>query len=153
MLFCRKSLANTVVYGLTYAFSQCVIYLMYAVVFRFGAFQVTLDPSNVAHVEFEAIFVAFTSLIFGAVGAGQAGAFAPNYAKAKLSANRIFFLLDRMPLIDGYSEDGVRPVSTVIWKCASNTDDLWQKLACYIAVSLPIGGSIMLAHCICHSFL
>ena len=45
------------------------------------------------------------SLIFGAVGAGQAGAFAPNYMPKpsfNYSANRIFFLLDRVPLIDGY---------------------------------------------------
>ena len=102
---------NTVVYGLTYAISQVVVYLMYAVVFRFGAFQVSQDPGNIAHAEFEAVFVAFTALVFGAVGAGQAGAFAPNYAKAKLSADRIFFLLDRVPLIDGYSTDGEKPVS------------------------------------------
>ena len=87
---------------------------MYSVVFRFGAFQVTQRPGSVAHVNFEAIFVAFTALIFGAVGAGQAGAFAPNYAKAKLSANRIFFLLDREPVIDSYSDDGDRPVSVCV---------------------------------------
>ena len=102
---------NTVVYGLTYAVSQVVIYLMYAVVFRFGAYQVIQDPGRITHANFETIFVAFTALVFGAVGAGQAGAFAPNYAKAKLSANRIFFLLDRVPAIDGYSQDGDKPVS------------------------------------------
>ena len=107
----RKSLVNTVVYGLTYAISQVVIYLMYAVVFRFGAFQVTREPGSVAHADFETVFVAFIALVFGAIGAGQAGAFAPNYAKAKLSADRIFFLLDRVPVIDGYSQDGVKPVS------------------------------------------
>ena len=42
---------------------------------------------------------------------GQAGAFAPNYAKAKISANRIFALLDRRPAIDSYSEDGSKLVS------------------------------------------
>ena len=86
---------------------------MYAVVFRFGAFQVTQEPGSIAHVSFESVFVAFMALVFGAVGAGQAGAFAPNYAKAKLSANRIFFLLDRVPIIDGYSEDGEKPVSVL----------------------------------------
>ena len=54
---------------------------------------------SIARGEFEAIFVAFTALVFGAIGASQAGAFAPNYAKAKLSADRIFFLLDRVPVI------------------------------------------------------
>ena len=69
------------------------------------------EPGSIVHGDFEAIFVAFMALVFGAIGAGQAGAFAPNYAKAKLSADRIFFLLDRVPVIDGYSEDGDRPVS------------------------------------------
>ena len=84
---------------------------MYAVVFRFGAFQVSQEPGSIAHADFETVFVAFTALVFGAIGAGQAGAFAPNYAKAKLSADRIFFLLDRVPVIDGYSQDGDKPVS------------------------------------------
>ncbi len=43
-------LLNCVVYGVTYAFSQCVIFFMYAVVFRFGAFLVTLPEDNVARV-------------------------------------------------------------------------------------------------------
>ena len=102
---------NTVVYGLTYAVSQSTVFLMYAIVFRFGAFQVTLPEDHVVYQPFQNIFVAFIALVFGAVGAGQAGAFAPNYAKAKLSANRIFALLDREPVIDSYSEEGAKPVS------------------------------------------
>ena len=43
-------------------------------------------------------------------------AFAPNYAKAKQSANRIFALLDREPVVDGYSEDGLKPVSTIVYR-------------------------------------
>ncbi len=82
---------------------------MYAVVFRFGAFQVTLPTDNVAYFTFENVFISFSALIFGAAGAGQAAAFAPNYTKAKISANRIFFLLDRVPEIDGYSEEGEKP--------------------------------------------
>ena len=84
---------------------------MYATVFRFGAYQVTRDTDHVAYAEFQDVFRVFTALIFGAMMAGQAGAFAPNYAKAKISANRIFSLLDREPLIDNYSEKGEKPVS------------------------------------------
>ena len=51
----------------------------------------------------------FNALIFGAVAAGQAGAFAPNYAKARVSANRIFALLNRIPAIDSYSPEGEKP--------------------------------------------
>ena len=87
---------------------------MYAVVFRFGAFQVTRDTGNVAYASFEDVFRVFIALIFGAVAVGQAGAFAPDYTKARLSANRIFALLDRVPVIDGYSEEGDELVSKVL---------------------------------------
>ena len=51
----------------------------------------------------------FNALIFGAAAAGTAGSFAPNYAKARLAANRIFALIDRVPEIDSYSEEGEKP--------------------------------------------
>ena len=51
----------------------------------------------------------FNALIFGAAAAGQAGSFAPNYAKARLAANRIFALIDRIPEIDSYSPQGEEP--------------------------------------------
>ena len=71
-----------------------------------------MQPSDhIAHEDFEDVFVAFMAVIFGAFGVGQASSFAPNYAKAKLSANRIYALVDRKPEIDGYSEDGLKPVS------------------------------------------
>ena len=40
----------------------------------------------------------------------QKSAFAPNYAKARLSAKRIFALDDLEPAIDNFSEEGDRPV-------------------------------------------
>ena len=104
--FPRRGIINSSVYGVTYAFSQATIFFMYAAIFRFGAYQVTLSESNIAHETFEDVFRVFTALIFGAISVGQAGAFAPNYTKARISANRIFHLLDRVPLIDGYSIDG-----------------------------------------------
>ena len=98
-------------YGATYGFSQSILFLGYVLAFGFGAYQVTLDTDHIAHAEFSDVFVVFSAVIFGAIGAGQASSFAPNYAKAKVSANRIFALLDREPAIDGYSEDGAKPVS------------------------------------------
>ena len=79
--------------------------------FGFGAYQVTRPPGHIAHESFSDLLTVLMAVIFGAVGAGQASSFAPNYTKAKQSANRIFALLDREPVVDGYSEDGLKPVS------------------------------------------
>ena len=98
-------------YGITYGFSQGVLYLGYIVTFGFGAYQVIQEPGHIAHENFADIFVALFAVIFGAFDIGQGSSFAPNYAKAKQSANRIFSLLDREPVIDGYSEDGLKLVS------------------------------------------
>ena len=73
----------------------------------------TLPVHNVAHANFYQILIVFSALVFGATGAGQAGAFAPNYAKAKIAASSIFHLLDREPHIDTYSMEGAKPVSKV----------------------------------------
>ena len=108
--FCRRSLLNTIVYGLTYGFSQGIVFFGFVLTFGFGAFQVVQDRESVVYEEYSHILVALMAVIFGAQGVGQASSFAPNYAKAKQSANRIYALLDREPVIDGYSEDGLKPV-------------------------------------------
>lgn len=41
---------------------------------------------------------------------GQSSSMAPDYGKARTSAQRIFHLLDRKPLIDSYSEQGEKLV-------------------------------------------
>ena len=98
------------VYGLTYGFSQGLLFFMFAIIFRFGAFLVNLPTDHLLHEPFDEVFLVFFAIIFGAFAIGQASAFAPNYSKAKISANRIFFLLDRVPVIDNYSEDGEKLV-------------------------------------------
>uniref|UniRef100_A0A8C5VB47 P-type phospholipid transporter n=1 Tax=Microcebus murinus TaxID=30608 RepID=A0A8C5VB47_MICMU len=51
----------------------------------------------------------FSAIVFGAVALGHASSFAPDYAKAKLSAAHLFMLFERQPLIDSDSEEGLRP--------------------------------------------
>ena len=112
-VFKKSITVHPVSYGITYAFSQAIIFLMYAIVFRFGAFLVIQDPDSILFVEFQDVFRVFMAVVFGALSVGQASSFAPNYAKAKLSANRIFAILDRVPKIDNYSQDGTKPVSSI----------------------------------------
>ncbi|KAL5516992.1 hypothetical protein EMCRGX_G002456 [Ephydatia muelleri] len=71
---------------------------------RFGAFLVALPPEHKLYSPFNDISVVFLALVFGAMAAGQAGAFAPNCAKARLSANRIFALLDCVPTTSVYDK-------------------------------------------------
>ena len=37
---------------------------------------------------------------------GNATSFAPDFGKAKIAANRLFYMFDRVPLIDSLSEQG-----------------------------------------------
>ena len=53
----------------------------------------------------------FSAIVFTAMSVGQATSFAPDYGKAKLAAAKIFWLLDRIPSIDSFSEDGTKLVS------------------------------------------
>lgn len=87
---------------------------MFALIYRFGAFLVTLPEDHVLNETFTDVFTVSIVIIFGTIAIAQASAFAPNYAKAKISANRIFFLLDRQPVIDNYSEDGEKLVSILL---------------------------------------
>ena len=52
----------------------------------------------------------FFALFFGILSAAQGSSLAPNYAKARLSAKRIFALVDLVPSIDSFSEEGDKPV-------------------------------------------
>ena len=54
------------------------------------------------------------AVIFGAFAVGQTSSFAPDFATAKISAARLFKLLDRVPSIDSYDKEGLQPVSTKI---------------------------------------
>ena len=49
--------------------------------------------------------------MFTALSLGRATSFAPDAQKAKVSASRIFTLVNRCPDIDNYSQDGEKLVS------------------------------------------
>lgn len=51
-----------------------------------------------------------SAVLFGAMAVGEANSFAPNYAKAKMSASHLMMLLNTEPAIDNLSEHGESPV-------------------------------------------
>uniref|UniRef100_A0A8C0G035 p-glycoprotein n=1 Tax=Chelonoidis abingdonii TaxID=106734 RepID=A0A8C0G035_CHEAB len=101
----RDSLTKAPLYGLTYGIVQCANYFLDAAVFRFRAWLIANCYTN-----FENVFIAFLSILFGAMNVGQSTSLAPDFGKAKVSAQRIFQLLDRKPFIDSYSEKGTKLV-------------------------------------------
>ncbi|XP_038031212.2 ATP-binding cassette sub-family B member 5 isoform X3 [Anas platyrhynchos] len=99
----RDSLKKAPFYGFTYGVAQSANYFVNAAVFRFGAWLIAHCLSN-----FESVFIVFSSVIFAAMNVGQSASLAPDYGKARISAQRIFHLLDRKPQIDSYSKEGER---------------------------------------------
>ncbi|NXO70939.1 MDR1 protein, partial [Phainopepla nitens] len=97
----RKTLKKAPLCGFTYGLAQCSEYFIHAAAFRFGAWLIANCLTN-----FENVFIVFSAVVFAAMNVGQSSSIAPDYAKARISAQRIFQLLDRKPLIDSYSEEG-----------------------------------------------
>uniref|UniRef100_A0A803SP78 ABC-type xenobiotic transporter n=1 Tax=Anolis carolinensis TaxID=28377 RepID=A0A803SP78_ANOCA len=98
--------------GLSYGITTSTNYFINAAVFRFGAWLITH-----CYMNFEQLFIVFLSVILGSLNAGQTSTMAPDFSKSKISAQRIFQLLDLKPAIDSYSEEGEKLV-----KCKGNVE-------------------------------
>uniref|UniRef100_A0ABM5GP39 ATP-binding cassette sub-family B member 5 isoform X1 n=1 Tax=Pogona vitticeps TaxID=103695 RepID=A0ABM5GP39_9SAUR len=97
----RDALKKAPIHGVSYGISQSANFFINAAVFRFGAWLIAH-----CYMNFEQLFIVFASVIFAAINVGQSNSLAPDYNKSKVSAQRIFHLLDRKPPIDSYNEEG-----------------------------------------------
>ncbi|KAK0070339.1 multidrug resistance protein 1A, partial [Biomphalaria pfeifferi] len=98
----KQALRKAHLVGFTYASSQAIIYFAYAAAFVLGAFLIREKD-----MEFADVFLVFGAIVFGAMGMGNASAFAPDVGKAQTSARHIIYLLDSKPSLDYSSTDGI----------------------------------------------
>uniref|UniRef100_A0AAR2L7T3 ABC-type xenobiotic transporter n=1 Tax=Pygocentrus nattereri TaxID=42514 RepID=A0AAR2L7T3_PYGNA len=100
----RNAVKKAHVLGLTFSFSQAMIYFAYAGCFKFGSWLIEQKL-----MDFEAVFLVISAVMYGAMAVGEANSFTPNYAKAKISASHVLMLINRVPDIDNDSEEGENP--------------------------------------------
>uniref|UniRef100_A0A8D3E5A2 ATP-binding cassette, sub-family B (MDR/TAP), member 4 n=1 Tax=Scophthalmus maximus TaxID=52904 RepID=A0A8D3E5A2_SCOMX len=105
----KNSLKKAHVYGITFSFSQAMIYFAYAACFRFGAWLIETGRMDVEAVFLGHFSFVISAVLYGAMAIGEANSFAPNYAKAKISASHLMMLMDREPDIDNLSQEGTTP--------------------------------------------
>uniref|UniRef100_A0A3B3R3I7 ATP-binding cassette, sub-family B (MDR/TAP), member 11a n=1 Tax=Paramormyrops kingsleyae TaxID=1676925 RepID=A0A3B3R3I7_9TELE len=82
------------VYGICFAFAQCVIFMTYAASFRYGGYLV-----NNEGLHYMLVFRVISAVVISGTALGRASSFTPDYAKAKVAAAQLFKLLDRVPQI------------------------------------------------------
>ncbi|KAM4602093.1 bile salt export pump isoform 2-T2 [Polymixia lowei] len=89
------------VYGACYGFAQCVVFMANSASYRFGGYLVRHEG-----LHFSLVFRVISAIVTSGTALGRASSYTPDYAKAKISAARFFQLLDRVPKISVYSNQG-----------------------------------------------
>ena len=69
---CRWTVGLSAGFGGVYGFANFIVFIAYAVTFRFAAYLLTLPVDHTLYANFEDIFTVFLAVILGSLAAGQA---------------------------------------------------------------------------------
>ncbi|XP_076811710.1 ATP-dependent translocase ABCB1-like [Clavelina lepadiformis] len=100
----RNEEKKAIFFGLALSLTAILPFVITPSVFRLGI--VLIENGR---IEFDSIFRVMVAVIFGARSLGVASSYVPDYAEAKLAANRTIALIKRKPTVDIYSDDGAKP--------------------------------------------
>ncbi|KAI6239497.1 Multidrug resistance protein 1A [Aphelenchoides fujianensis] len=91
------------VYGFVFAFSQSLMFFMYALAFYLGS--VFVNDHSMQPV---AVYRVFFAIAFCGQSVGQISSFIPDVVKARLAASLLFHLIEFPTLVDSLSDRGAR---------------------------------------------
>ncbi|XP_059503332.1 bile salt export pump isoform X3 [Stegostoma tigrinum] len=97
----RAAIKKANVYGLCFGFAQSIIFLANAASYRFGGYLVVAE-----NLHFSIVFRVISAIVTSGTALGRASSYTPDYAKAKIAAARFFQLIDRVPKINIYNDEG-----------------------------------------------
>lgn len=101
----QANLRRCLVYAIAYAFSQAVMFFLYAGAFRFGYYLVVQGEMT-----FTDVFRVFFGIAFVAMTFGQMTSMLPDYSKARISAGLILKMMNQELKIDVFSTEGLKEV-------------------------------------------
>ncbi|KNC84946.1 hypothetical protein SARC_02838 [Sphaeroforma arctica JP610] len=97
----KSTIKASHVTGIGFGFSEFFMFAIWAVSFYYGSTLV--DDGK---CDFQEMLTAINGIIFGAMTLGQVSAMMPDAGKAKISASKVFRLIDRVPEVDSSSTEG-----------------------------------------------
>ncbi|CAG8729804.1 25861_t:CDS:2, partial [Gigaspora rosea] len=97
----RQGLKNAFLASIHFAFANCVIFLVEALTFWYSS-KLFLDHEY----DLKRMYTIYVAIIIGLLFSGRVFAYAPDIAKAKSASHSIMSLLEHVPKIDTWSQDG-----------------------------------------------
>ncbi|KAF0471042.1 multidrug resistance protein MDR [Gigaspora margarita] len=97
----HQGIKNALLASIPFAFANCVFFLIVALAFWYGSILFINDE-----YELKKMFTVYNAIVMGSAFTGYFFAYAPDMVKAKFASNYIMSLLERVPNIDIWCQDG-----------------------------------------------